>query len=132
MDENTFQKKLAELVKEIGNLPDEDREKLEALEPFHPDRIASRILGMGDILSLIEEAQRKVDKKKAEKLARKMEKGRFDLEDFRDQLAQMSNLGGVSSMLEKLPGMSLDALQALTEAALVVESPVKDLVVPEV
>ncbi|MEZ5597332.1 MAG: signal recognition particle protein [Pseudomonadales bacterium] len=81
-------------------------EKVDGLEPFHPDRIASRILGMGDILSLIEEAQRKVDKKKAEKLARKMEKGRFDLEDFRDQLAQMSNLGGVSSMLEKLPGMS--------------------------
>jgi len=81
-------------------------EKIDALEPFHPDRIASRILGMGDILSLIEEATRKVDRQKAEKLARKMEKGRFDLEDFRDQLAQMSNMGGITSMLDKLPGMS--------------------------
>ncbi len=81
-------------------------EKIDALEPFYPDRIASRILGMGDILSLIEEAQRKVDHKKAEKLARKMEKGRFDLEDFREQLAQMANMGGITSMLDKLPGMS--------------------------
>jgi signal recognition particle subunit SRP54 len=81
-------------------------EKIDALEPFHPDRIASRILGMGDILSLIEEATRKVDRQKAEKLARKMEKGRFDLEDFRDQLTQMSNMGGITSMLDKLPGMN--------------------------
>jgi len=81
-------------------------EKIDALEPFYPERIASRILGMGDILSLIEEAQRKVDHKKAEKLARKMEKGRFDLEDFREQLAQMANMGGITSMLDKLPGMS--------------------------
>lgn len=81
-------------------------EKTEALEPFHPDRVASRILGMGDVLSLIEEAERKVDKKKAERLARKIQKGRkFDLEDFRDQLQQMSNMGGVASMLDKLPGM---------------------------
>lgn len=80
-------------------------EKIDALEPFYPERIASRILGMGDILSLIEEAQRKVDHKKAEKLARKMEKGRFDLEDFRDQLTQMANMGGIKSMLDKLPGM---------------------------
>lgn len=81
-------------------------EKTEALEPFHPDRIASRILGMGDVLSLIEEAERKVDRDKAERLARKIQKGeRFDLEDFREQLHQMSNMGGVSSMLEKLPGM---------------------------
>jgi signal recognition particle subunit SRP54 len=61
---------------------------------------------MGDILSLIEEATRKVDRQKAEKLARKMEKGRFDLEDFRDQLTQMSNMGGITSMLDKLPGMN--------------------------
>ncbi len=81
-------------------------EKTDALEPFHPDRLASRILGMGDVLSLIEEAERKVDKKKAEKLARKMQKGqKFDLADFRDQLAQMSNMGGIGSMLDKLPGM---------------------------
>jgi signal recognition particle subunit SRP54 len=81
-------------------------EKTDALEPFHPDRLASRILGMGDVLSLIEEAERKVDRKKAEKLARKMQKGkRFDLADFRDQLEQMSNMGGIGSMMEKLPGM---------------------------
>ena len=82
-------------------------EKTDALEAFHPDRLASRILGMGDVLSLIEEAERKVDKKKAEKLAKKISRGKkFDLEDFRDQLEQMSNMGGVGSMLDKLPGMS--------------------------
>jgi len=81
-------------------------EKTDALESFHPDRLASRILGMGDVLSLIEEAERKVDRQKAEKLARKLQTGkRFDLEDFRDQLQQMSNMGGVTSMLDKLPGM---------------------------
>lgn len=81
-------------------------EKTEALDPFHPDRLASRILGMGDMLSLIEEAERKVDKKKAQKLAKKVQKGgRFDLEDFRDQLQQMSNMGGIGAMLDKLPGM---------------------------
>ena len=82
-------------------------EKTDALEPFHPDRLASRILGMGDVLTLIEEAERKVDKEKAQRLARKLQKGKkFDLEDFRDQLDQMSNLGGVGNMLDKLPGMS--------------------------
>jgi len=82
-------------------------EKTDALEPFHPDRIAARILGMGDVLTLIEEAERKVDKEKAQRLARKIQKGQsFDLEDFRDQLTQMANMGGVSSMLEKLPGMN--------------------------
>ncbi len=81
-------------------------EGTDALEPFHPDRLASRILGMGDVLTLIEEAERKVDRKKAERLAKKMQRGsKFDLEDFRDQLAQMSNMGGIGSMLEKLPGM---------------------------
>lgn len=81
-------------------------EKIDALEPFYPDRIASRILGMGDMLSLIEEVERKVDKKKAEKLAKKLQKGKgFDLEDFREQLQQMQKMGGVSSMLDKLPGM---------------------------
>ncbi len=81
-------------------------EKTDALEPFYPDRIASRILGMGDVLTLIEEAEQKLDRKKAEKLATKLKKGRgFDLEDFRDQLQQMKNMGGISSMLEKLPGM---------------------------
>ncbi|MCP5346573.1 MAG: signal recognition particle protein [Gammaproteobacteria bacterium] len=81
-------------------------EKPEALEPFYPDRIASRILGMGDVLSLIEEAERKVDKEKAERLARKIKKGKgFDLEDFREQLQQMKNMGGVGSIMDKLPGL---------------------------
>lgn len=82
-------------------------EKTDALEPFYPDRIASRILGMGDVLGLIEEIEQKVDKEKAEKLVKKLQKGKsFDLEDFREQLLQMLNMGGVSSMLDKLPGMS--------------------------
>ena len=79
-------------------------EKIEALDPFHPERIASRILGMGDMLSLIEEVEHKVDKKKADRLAKKFKKGRsFDLEDFRDQLQQMNKLGGIAGMLDKLP-----------------------------
>ena len=81
-------------------------EKMDALEPFFPDRIASRILGMGDMLSLIEEAEKKVDKVKAEKLARKIKKGKgFDLEDFKDQLGQMASMGGVASIMDKMPGM---------------------------
>ena len=82
-------------------------EKTDALEPFYPERIASRILGMGDVLSLIEDVERKVDKKKAEKFAQKIVKGkRFDLEDLREQLKQMKNIGGMTSMMDKLPGMS--------------------------
>ncbi len=82
-------------------------EKTDALEPFHPDRIASRILGMGDMLSLIEEIEQKADKKKADKLAKKIQKGKsFDLEDFRDQLLQMQNMGGVGAMMDKLPGVN--------------------------
>ncbi|WP_025819592.1 signal recognition particle protein [Shewanella marina] len=81
-------------------------EKTDALEPFHPDRVASRILGMGDVLSLIEEVERGVDKDKAMKLASKVQKGgSFDLEDFREQLQQMKNMGGMMGMLEKLPGV---------------------------
>lgn len=81
-------------------------EKTDALQAFHPDRIASRILGMGDILSLVEDVQQKVDQKKAEKLAKKFRKGQeFDLEDFREQLRQMRNMGGMKSLLDKLPGM---------------------------
>jgi signal recognition particle subunit SRP54 len=84
-------------------------EKTAALDPFHPDRMASRILGMGDVLSLIEEVEQKVDKKKAAKLARKVKKGKkFDLEDFRDQLQQMNNMGGITGMLDKLPGNGQD------------------------
>lgn len=82
-------------------------EKIDALEPFHPDRIASRILGMGDILTLIEEVERKADKQASEKLAKKLKKGKgFDLEDFKQQLLQMNNMGGVAGMMSKLPGMS--------------------------
>lgn len=81
-------------------------EKTDALEPFHPERMASRILGMGDVLSLIEEAERKLDRDKAEKLTKKISKGKnFDLEDFRDQLQQMKNMGGMAGLLDKLPGM---------------------------
>ena len=81
-------------------------EKTDALEPFYPDRVASRILGMGDVLTLIEEAERNLDKKKAEKLTKKIKKGKgFDLEDFRDQLLQMKNMGGMGNLLDKLPGM---------------------------
>ncbi|MGF1756387.1 signal recognition particle protein [Photobacterium sagamiensis] len=82
-------------------------EKTDALEPFHPNRVASRILGMGDVLSLIEDLERNVDKSKAEELAKKFkEKKGFDLEDFRDQLQQMKNMGGMMGMMDKLPGMS--------------------------
>jgi len=81
-------------------------EKVDALEPFYPDRLASRILGMGDVLSLIEQVERTVDKEKAEKLIQKVTKGqKFDLNDLREQLQQMKNMGGLGSMLDKLPGM---------------------------
>lgn len=81
-------------------------EKTDALEPFYPERIASRILGMGDMLSLIEELEGKVDREKAEKLATKLKKGDgFDLTDFLEQLKQMRDMGGMTSMLSKLPGM---------------------------
>lgn len=79
-------------------------EKIEALEPFHPNRMASRILGMGDIISLVEEAQEKVDKQAAAKIAKKLKKGkRFDFEDFLGQLRQMRNMGGLQSLMKKLP-----------------------------
>ena len=82
-------------------------EKTAALELFHPDRLASRILGMGDVLSLIEDVERKMDKEKAEKLAKKIEKGKsFNLDDYRDQLMQLKNMGGVMAMMEKLPGVA--------------------------
>ena len=79
-------------------------EKLTGLEPFHPERMASRILGMGDILSLVEEAHKQVDLEQAKKLADKVRKGKgFDLEDFREQLTQMNKMGGIASMMDKLP-----------------------------
>lgn len=81
-------------------------EKTDALEPFYPDRIASRILGMGDVISLIEELQSNVDREKAEKIAKKLKKGdKFDFNDFQDQLKQMRNMGGMGAMLAKLPGV---------------------------
>jgi len=80
-------------------------EKLDGLEPFHPDRLASRILGMGDVLTLVEEVERKVDKQQAEKLAKKLVKGKgFDLTDFREQVRQLQNMGGLASVLDKIPG----------------------------
>lgn len=81
-------------------------EKITALEAFHPERVASRILGMGDVLTLVEDVQRQTDQKEAEKLAKKFKQGKsFDLEDFAKQLKQMRNMGGVSALMSKLPGM---------------------------
>ena len=81
-------------------------EKTSELSPFHPDRIASRILGMGDMLSLIEEVEEKTDQDKAKKIARKLKKGKgFDLDDFRDQVRQMQRMGGLTGLLDKMPGM---------------------------
>jgi signal recognition particle subunit SRP54 len=81
-------------------------EKMDGFEVFHPDRIVSRMLGMGDILSLVEEVERKVDKKKSEKLAKKLSKGKnFTFDDFREQLFQMKNMGGMAGLLSKMPGM---------------------------
>ena len=89
-------------------------EKSEALELFHPQRIASRILGMGDVLSLVEQVQDQVDQEKAEKLAKKISKGKsFDLSDLRDQLSQLQKMGGMSALLDKLPAQ----LQANAAAA---------------
>ena len=82
-------------------------EKTANLERFHPDRLASRILGMGDVLSLIEDVERKVDKEKAEQLAKKIHKGKtFNLDDYRDQLNQLKSMGGVMAMFDKLPGVA--------------------------
>ena len=81
-------------------------EKFDALEPFHPERMAGRILGMGDMLSLIEKAEAAFDQEKAEKLEQKLKKNEFTLEDFLDQLGQIKNMGGVGKVLEMLPGMN--------------------------
>lgn len=89
-------------------------EKIEALEPFYPDRMASRILGMGDVMTLIEEIERKADKKVQEKLTNKLKTGKgFDLEDFKTQLLQMNQLGGVQGLMNKLPGMGAMAAQQI-------------------
>ena len=80
-------------------------EKLDALEPFYPDRLAQRILGMGDVMSLIERAREQIDEKQAEKMARKMGRAGFDLEDFLQQMRQMRKMGPMAQLLEMIPGM---------------------------
>ncbi|MBK1734447.1 signal recognition particle protein [Halorhodospira abdelmalekii] len=88
-------------------------EKTDALEPFHPDRIASRILGKGDVVSLVEEVERSVDQEKAKRLEQKLRKGGkgFDLEDFREQMLQINQMGGLGSLVDKMPGMGQHADQ---------------------
>jgi len=87
-------------------------EKLNGLETFHPDRMASRILGMGDVLSLVEEAQRTVDRDEAEKFAKKVKSGKgFDLDDFKSQIGQMRKMGGVNALMDKLPAQFAQAAQ---------------------
>ena len=81
-------------------------EKVENFEPFHPERIAQRILGMGDIVSLVEKAAENIDKEEMEDMAKKIAKGKFDLEDFANQLKQMGKMGGVSGLLSMMPGVS--------------------------
>ena len=91
-------------------------ESTSALEPFHPERIASRILGMGDVVSLVEDVEQKVDQDKARKIARKLKTGKvFTLEDFNDQIEQMENMGGIGSMLEKLPGANVAQAQMMQQ-----------------
>ena len=92
-------------------------EKIDGLEPFHPERMASRILGMGDILSLVEEARRTVDEGEARRLAEKLQKGKgFDLEDFRDQLRQLNKMGGLAGMMDKLPAQLAQAAAQAPDA----------------
>lgn len=89
-------------------------EKLGGIEPFHPERMASRILGMGDVLSLIEDARKGIDEKKALDFAKKLKSGKgFDLNDFKDQIGQMRNMGGITSMLDKLPAQFAQAASQL-------------------
>lgn len=93
-------------------------EKLSGLEPFHPERMASRVLGMGDVLSLIEEARKGVDEEKAKAIAQKLKSGKgFDLNDFKDQIAQMRNMGGMSALLDKLPAQFSQAAQQMQGGA---------------
>ncbi|MCH9756975.1 MAG: signal recognition particle protein [Gammaproteobacteria bacterium] len=93
-------------------------EKVDALEPFHPERVASRIIGMGDMLTLIEEVEQKADKKTQDKLTKKLKKGRgFDLNDFKQQLLQMNQMGGISGMMSKLPGMKMPNDAGTTQQA---------------
>ena len=89
-------------------------EKLSDIEPFYPDRMASRILGMGDVLSLIEKAQQNTDEKKAEELSKKLRANAFDLEDFLDQLHQMKNMGSMTDILQMMPGVDKKAMAGAT------------------
>jgi len=98
-------------------------EKIDAIEPFHPERIAGRILGMGDIVSLVEKAAETADQDDAEKLARKLEKGNFDLDDLAGQLRQLRRMGGMSSMLGMLPGIG--KIKRQIDAANIDESVIK-------
>jgi signal recognition particle subunit SRP54 len=85
-------------------------EKLSGIEPFHPERMASRILGMGDVLSLIEDAKKGIDEQQAVEFAKKLKAGKgFDLNDFKDQIGQMRKMGGISSMMDKLPAQFAQA-----------------------
>lgn len=93
-------------------------EKLDALEQFYPDRLAQRILGMGDVMSLIERAREQIDEKQAEKMARKMGTGRFDLEDFLQQMHQMRKMGPMAQLLEMIPGMGKALNDPQVKAAL--------------
>jgi signal recognition particle subunit SRP54 len=117
-------------------------EKTANLELFHPDRLASRILGMGDVLSLIEEVERKMDHEKAEKLAKKIHKGKsFNLEDYRDQLDQLKSMGGVMAMMSKLPGVAtlpqhlkdrVDEKELFRQLAMIDSMTPKERVSPEI
>ena len=93
-------------------------EKLDGLEPFHPERMAARILGMGDIVSLVEEARKGIDQVEAQKLAEKFKKGKgFDLEDFKGQLQQMKKMGGLASLVDKLPAQIAQAAASSPQLA---------------
>jgi len=89
-------------------------EKLDQIEPFHPDRMASRILGMGDVLTLIEKAQQSIDEKKAEEMERKLRQNRFTLEDFLEQMGQIKNMGPLQDVLGMIPGINASALKGAT------------------
>lgn len=91
-------------------------EKMDGFEPFHPERIVSRMLGMGDILSLVEEVEHKIDKDKSKKLAKKLTKGKsFNFNDFRDQLIQMNSMGGLQGLMKKMPGMGQLPMGAMNQ-----------------
>jgi signal recognition particle subunit SRP54 len=106
-------------------------EKIDALEAFHPDRIASRILGMGDVVSLVEEVERKVDRKSADRLARKLRKGRgFDLADLREQFIQMRDMGGLAALIDKLPSKAGNLPAGMGDAEMTKQIAVIDSMTP--